>query len=571
MNCKKGKKKFIIRILTLSAALMGLFGLQATAAMEDRFDRIGVMSESGSGGIGLNGRFPAIRAALLVPEIGSAKGLVFADETETESESEEESESESETESERPSEAEAVPETEGRMTELPAEEPMSETLPETEAQSEAKTEAATETGTAPQAETAQTEGWTTELPVTELPAEETIPETLPETEAQSEAQTEAAAETETAPQAETAQTEGRTAELPVTELPTEEKIPETEMEEIPDVAFTIPEDLERTLAELTGIEMETETESETESETEEEPDERELIAEAMLEDVQLGSDFRIPMRMPEELGTMPEYAFYHCGKLPFERRDSGSFPDDRTIGDLEAAVKNAIWGYEGTWSVYVKNLNTDESFLINDTPMKSASVMKLFIMGTVYTAMTDGELERTDTIVSLLNQMITFSSNEASNELLSILGNGSYAEGIAKVNTFIREHGYSEMTFEYNGFSNPATNTGGGTNQVSAADVGQLLEDIYRRTWLTRAQSNEVEAMMLAQDTRYKIPAGLPDGVLCANKTGEMSGTENDAAIIYSDACDYILVILSSDWGSSDLAVSRIGNLSALVYDFFNN
>lgn len=208
--------------------------------------------------------------------------------------------------------------------------------------------------------------------------------------------------------------------------------------------------------------------------------------------------------------------------------------------------------------------------MINDQPMKSASVMKLFIMGTVYTAMEEGKLERTSEIMTLMNKMISNSDNSAANQLLYILGDSSYADGIAEVNAFIQSHGYSDMTVEYNGFDNTATNSGNGINQVAAKDVGKLLEDIYRRTWMSRAVSNEMEEMLLAQQTRYKIPAGLPDDVLCANKTGEMSSTQNDAAIIYSDACDYILVVLSNGWSNTNTAISRIAALSTLVYEFFN-
>ncbi len=349
-------------------------------------------------------------------------------------------------------------------------------------------------------------------------------------------------------------------------------------------AFTIPEDLESRLAQLSGIETneeeetetetEIETETETETETEEEPDETALAAEEMLEEIQLGEDFVLPMQMPEELGTLPEPPSYHCGKLPMDRIPSasgkGSRKGSQSIRTLEDTVTAMVSTYDGDWSVYFKNLNTDESFLLNDMPMKSASIMKLFIMGTVYTEIEKGELSRTDEIVELLNKMITFSDNEASNELLYILGNSSYAEGISQVNRFIQDYGYSEMTVEYNGFNNPDTVLGDGVNQVAAKDVGKLLEDVYRRTWMSRAASNEVESMLLAQDTRYKIPAGLPEDVLCANKTGEMDETENDAAIVYSDNCDYILVILSSDWDSADAAVDGIRALSALTYEFFN-
>ena len=58
--------------------------------------------------------------------------------------------------------------------------------------------------------------------------------------------------------------------------------------------------------------------------------------------------------------------------------------------------------------------------------------------------------------------------------------------------------------------------------------------------------------------------------MLCGNKTGEMDTTENDAAIIYGKDCDYILVVLSSDWGSKDQAISRIAELSRITYQYLN-
>ena len=243
----------------------------------------------------------------------------------------------------------------------------------------------------------------------------------------------------------------------------------------------------------------------------------------------------------------------------------------RPFSLLKRMIEKRLANYDGDWSVYVKNLETDESFVVNDQPMKSASVMKLFIMGTVYKAIEAGELERTDEVVSLLNSMITASDNEASNRLLYLLGNSSYADGIARVDAFIREYGFSDMTVEYNGFNNSATVMDPGhNNQVSAKDCGKLLEDVYRRSWINRSSANEIEQMMLNQQTRYKIPAGLPEGVSCGNKTGEMDTTENDAAVVYGRDCDYILVVLSSDWNSKDEAISRIASMSSMVYEFMN-
>ena len=319
--------------------------------------------------------------------------------------------------------------------------------------------------------------------------------------------------------------------------------------------------------------MQTEPESETaetakETETEAVPA---MTPQRMRElRARYGKRFHIPMLTPYE---DTETLFYP--ELPERFRLRGyTLPEvkqEKTMAGLEQALSSQISEYEGEWSVYVKNLSTDESFVLNDQPMKSASVMKLFIMGTVYKAFESGELERTEEIMSLMNKMISYSDNASSNALLSRLGNGSYADGIAKVDAFIKAYGFSDMTVEYNGFDDSATIMNPEHfNQVAAKDCGKLLEDIYRRTWMSRKISNEIEDMLLAQQTRYKIPAGLPEGVLCGNKTGEMDTTENDAAIIYAEDCDYILVVLSNGWSSKDQAVTRIQSVSSLVYDYLN-
>lgn len=244
----------------------------------------------------------------------------------------------------------------------------------------------------------------------------------------------------------------------------------------------------------------------------------------------------------------------------------------KDIETLEQRLTALTQSYSGNWSVYVKNLTTDESFSIQDVPMKSASVMKLFILGTVYEAMENGELERTSEITDLITSMICDSSNEASNRLLSILGDGSYADGIAKVNSYIDRSGYSSSTHEYNGFDNSDTICDPDHfNQVSARDCGELLERIYHREIFSRQICNEIESLMLNQHTRYKIPAGLPEGVETGNKTGEMDTVENDVAVIYGTYGDYILCVLSNDWNSKDEAISHIQEISSIVYDFFDD
>ena len=133
-----------------------------------------------------------------------------------------------------------------------------------------------------------------------------------------------------------------------------------------------------------------ETVKETERETEAEPA---MTPQRMRElRARYGKRFHIPMLTPYEDTDATVYL-----ELPERFRLRGyALPEikpEKTMAGLEQVLTEQLSEYEGTWSVYVKNLSTDESFVLNDQPMKSASVMKLFIMGTVYKAFESGELE----------------------------------------------------------------------------------------------------------------------------------------------------------------------------------
>ncbi len=247
-------------------------------------------------------------------------------------------------------------------------------------------------------------------------------------------------------------------------------------------------------------------------------------------------------------------------------------PPKNSMQILRASLIDLLGSFDGDWSVYVKNLNTGETMSINDIAMPSASIMKLFVMGTVYRAIETGDLQRTDNLMSLLTDMISYSSNEDANTLISILGGGSYAAGIAKVNEYIRSEGYSEKTHEYNGFQNTATVVDPEHfNHLCASDCGKLIEKIYHRTFGTRKVCNEIESMMLNQQTRYKIPAAIGDRAQVGNKTGETDNTENDVAIVYTSTCDYIICVLSSNWASKDQAQHRIQAVSGEVFSYFTD
>lgn len=212
--------------------------------------------------------------------------------------------------------------------------------------------------------------------------------------------------------------------------------------------------------------------------------------------------------------------------------------------------------------------------------MQSASVIKVFIMAAVYDRMCypsspdrliqanesyDGELR------ALLEQMITVSDNDAANQLITRLGEGDFDAGAEIVNEFCRENGY-EATSVGRPFlaENPTDD-----NYTSAGDCTKILTDIYNGTCVGEESSSKMLDILKQQTSTGKIPSGLPDGTVTANKTGEMPEgyglgcIENDMAIIFSEEGDYILTVLSNDLaGKNEEAKQTIRDISTLVWNW---
>ena len=109
--------------------------------------------------------------------------------------------------------------------------------------------------------------------------------------------------------------------------------------------------------------------------------------------------------------------------------------------NLKKDLNEMIDTYEGSWSIYVKDLKSGISLTINDQPQDSASLIKLYIAGAVLEKIQHQELEETETIDLLLSDMISLSDNEAANELVRYLSDShEHQDGMEKVNEFIEEH-----------------------------------------------------------------------------------------------------------------------------------
>jgi beta-lactamase class A len=72
-------------------------------------------------------------------------------------------------------------------------------------------------------------------------------------------------------------------------------------------------------------------------------------------------------------------------------------------------------------------------------------------------------------------------------------------------------------------------------------------------------------AMLKRQRFKDAIPAGLPEGIAVAHKTGNITNIHHDAAIVYS-AHPYVLVVLVRGIADQKKSGALMAELSKVVY-----
>lgn len=211
------------------------------------------------------------------------------------------------------------------------------------------------------------------------------------------------------------------------------------------------------------------------------------------------------------------------------------------------------------WAVAVDSLdNKHHAYLTNWSPghaQSSASTIKLFILIRYYQELQRHQIHASDrftltradkkttgsgillhkpigstyTLSQLVTLMIEKSDNIATNALIDRLG--SFKGVNQTISQVVGTTHFSSLERKMMDISNLSN---GKANRINAWEATEVLLKMYQGKLLGPIRDKEMLTPMLNTENRTKLPARLPAGATCWNKSGESNfkGIENDMAII---------------------------------------
>jgi len=264
---------------------------------------------------------------------------------------------------------------------------------------------------------------------------------------------------------------------------------------------------------------------------------------------------------------------------------------------LAARVTERVAASGGEVAVFFRTLDgRDSLFLHPDLRFHAASTMKLPVMIQVFRDADSGRVRLDDridvrrtfrsimdgsaydldpaddsdstlyarvggqaSVRQLVELMITRSSNLAANLLIDLVS-------AARVNRTAHQLGADSIAVLRGVQDIPAFNAGL-NNSTTARDLGVLLWAVAQEEAASPEACREMISVLERQRFNDGIPALLPRGTRVAHKTGDITGINHDAGIVYPRrGRPYVLVVLTRGLEDPKASSRLIADLSLLVY-----
>ena len=254
---------------------------------------------------------------------------------------------------------------------------------------------------------------------------------------------------------------------------------------------------------------------------------------------------------------------------------------------LQRQLEKTVAEFDGVMGLALKDLTTGESFTVNaDLVFPQASSIKIPVLLEVFRQAQAGTLkldERVEvkrammaagsgvllhfsdggsalSLRDLAVLMIVLSDNTATNILIDRVG-------MQNVNDLLAKHGLRQTRLQRR-MLDVDSQKAGRENLSTPLEMIWLLGLLHQGKVLDASHTAAaMEILKLPKSTPLR--RGLPAGVESANKPGSISGVACDSGIVLLAGRPYAISVMTTYVKASDDAEQAIGNVSRLVYDYF--
>ena len=268
---------------------------------------------------------------------------------------------------------------------------------------------------------------------------------------------------------------------------------------------------------------------------------------------------------------------------------------------LEKKIVSKFNDETGNFALAFKNLDDGKEILINENEIfHAASTIKTPVMIEFYRQLHQGKLSLKDTlqiknefksivdgsmyklsefddsdkntynklgqyysINNLIYEMITISSNFATNILIEYIGANNVTKSMKEIGALNIDvlRGVEDIKAFKLGLN----------NTTSAKDLLIIYEGLAKGKII----NNESSAIMIdiLKDQKYDdiIPKYLPKNIEVANKTGMITGVHHDSGIVFlKDGRKYVIVLLSKNMSDMESGTEMMARISELIYKTLN-
>jgi beta-lactamase class A len=109
----------------------------------------------------------------------------------------------------------------------------------------------------------------------------------------------------------------------------------------------------------------------------------------------------------------------------------------------------------------------------------------------------------------------------------------------------------------------------GRENLSTPRDMMTLFANLYQGKVLTKALTDDF-FKVLSTPKQSDIPRYVPEGVICANKPGELAGVRNDVGIVFVPNRPFVIVVMTAYLKREHDGNDAIAKIAGAVYEYFD-